>query len=98
MTRSNSVGLVRELCELGADVPELREHLLLDQAAEELDRRALRADRDLADRPRHDLVVAEAPDGDALVPLGQELGELIQVLVLAPARVDLDEREPALAP
>src|SRR5205085_12495740 len=57
-----------------------------------------RRSSDLADRARHDLVVPEAPDRHALVPLGQELGELVEILVLAPARVDLDEREPALAP
>ena len=77
--------------------PELGEHLVLDQAGEQLDRRALRADDVLADDPRDDLEVAEAPDADALVPLGQQLGELVELLVLAAARVDLEQREPALA-
>src|SRR5207237_7218818 len=68
------------------------------QAAEDLDLPSSGADRYLPDRAGHDLVVAEAPDRHALVPLGQELGELVEVLVLAPARVDLDQREAALAP
>src|SRR5205085_11866606 len=79
------------------DLPELGEELVLDQAAQELDRRSLRTARDLADRSRHDLVVAEAPDRHPLVPFGQELRKLVDLLVLAPARVDLDERKAPLA-
>ena len=51
--------------------PELRIHPVTDEAAEQLDRRALRADDLVADHPRHDLVVPVAPDRDALVPLGE---------------------------
>src|SRR5207302_7263041 len=91
-----SVGLFRELRQLRAHAPELRIHLVLDQAGEQVDRCALRADDVLADDPRHDLEVAEAPDADALVPLGELLGELVEILVLASARVDLEQREAAL--
>ena len=98
--RISSSGINRSLWRArsaGAHGPELGEHLVLDQAREQLDRRALRADDVLADDPRDDLEVAEAPHADALVPLGQKLGELVQLLVLAPARVHLEQREPALA-
>src|SRR5256885_121392 len=43
------------------------------------------------------LEVTEAPHAYALAPLGQELRELVQVFVLAAARVHLEEREPPLA-
>ena len=71
--------------------------MFLIRPGEQLDRRALRADDVLADDPRDDLEVAEAPDADALVPLGQQLCELVQILVLAAARVDLEQRQAALA-
>ena len=79
--------------QLVAELPELREEALVDQPAEHLDRRALRADDRPADDPLDDDEVAHAPDDDALVPLDQELGELVELLVLAAARVDLDERQ-----
>ena len=59
--------------------------LLVDQPAEHLDRRALGADDLVADDARDDLVVPDAPRLHALVQLGQRLGELVQLLVLAPA-------------
>ena len=67
---------------------------MVDQAAHHLDRRALRADHVAADHALHDLEVAHAPDDDALVELDQLLGELVEILELAAARVDLDERQP----
>ena len=48
---------------------------------------------DSADDPLDDDEVADAPDDDALVPLDQELGELVEVLVLAAARVHLEQRQ-----
>ncbi len=47
--------------------------------------------------PDH-LHVPEAPDADLLVPVRQVLGELVEILVLAALRVDLEQRQPALAP
>ena len=38
----------------------------------------------------------DAPEDDALVPLDQQLGELIEILVLAAVPVELDERQPAV--
>ena len=58
---------------------------------EHLDRRPLRPDDLIADDPRHDLVVADAPHRDPLVPFDQRFGELVEVLVLAPADVHLDD-------
>ena len=82
--RARSIVLLWRARSGGAHRPELREHLVLDQAREQLDGRALRADDVFADDPRDDLEVTEAPDADALVPLGQELGELVELLMLAP--------------
>jgi hypothetical protein len=76
--------LLREGRELVADAPELREEDVLDQPAEHLDRRALRADDRVADHARDDLVVADPPEVDPLVELDQRLGELVELLVLAP--------------
>jgi hypothetical protein len=56
-----------------------------DQPAEQLHGRALRPDDLGADDPLDDLVVADAPERRALVPLGEQLGELVQLLVLAAA-------------
>src|SRR5213082_256369 len=94
----NLVGFSGELGQIGADRPELREHLVLDQPGEQLDRRALRTHHVLADDASHDLEVAEAPDADALVPLGQQLRELVEILVLAAVHVQVDEGETAFAP
>src|SRR5919108_739304 len=51
----------------------------------------------VADDPRDHLVVAEAPHRHALVPLGQGFGELVEVLELTAAHVELDDREAGLA-
>jgi hypothetical protein len=69
---------------------------VLDQTREQLDRRALRADDIRADHSADHLHVAEAPDADLLVPVGERLRELVQLLVVAALRVDLEEREPTL--
>src|SRR5581483_883070 len=74
-------------------VPELGVERVVNQAAHDLDRRALRADDVAADRALHDLEVAHAPHGDALVELDQLLGEVVELLVLAAERVHLDERQ-----
>ena len=73
-------------------MPELGIHLLLGQLGEYLDGCALRPDDVLADGPRHNLEVAEVADADPLVPLRQRFGKLVQVLVRAPLRVNLDQR------
>ena len=79
--------------QLVARVPQLRIHLVLDQVAEQLDRRPLRPDHLVADDARDDLVVAHPPDGHALVPLDQQLGQLVELLELAAALVQLDDRD-----
>src|SRR5690349_19576519 len=85
------------LRQLVPDVPELREERVVDQPAHHLDRRALRADHVPADRALYDLEVAHAPHRHTLVDLDALLGEVVEVIVLAPLRVDLDERQsPAL--
>src|SRR5262249_46914493 len=80
-----------------AHVPELREELLLDQPAEQLDRGSLRAHDLVADDPCDDLVVAHPPERQALVPIDQGLGKLVEVLVLPALDVEIDERQTALA-
>ena len=60
------------------------------EPAEHLDRRALRPDDAVADHARDDAVVADAPRLHPLVELDQRLGELVQLLVLAP--VDVERR------
>ncbi len=90
LSLASSVRSVRTL-------PELGEHLVLDQPGEQLDRRALRADDVLADHAADHLHVTEAPDPDLLVPVDEQLGELVEVFVLATLRVHLEQREPALA-
>ena len=67
---------------------------MVDQPAHHLDGRPLRADDVTADRALHDLEVPDAPVDHALVELDQRLRELVQIFELAPARVDLDQREP----
>src|SRR5439155_21275439 len=94
---AKSLFLLRELRQLVPHVPELGIEAAVDEAPEELDRRALRADDLAADDPLDDLEVADAPDGRPLVPFGEQLGELVQILELAPALVDLDDREARLA-
>src|SRR5919206_5344732 len=89
--------LVRPRRDRVPGAPELRVEVLLDQAPEQLDRRPLRAHDLVADDSGDDLVVAEAPDGHALVPLRERLGELVEVLELAAAHVQVEEREPGLA-
>ena len=69
---------------------------MVDHLSEHLDRCSLGADDLVADDARDDLVVADAPHGDALIPLDQRLGEPIQVLVLASMHVELHELEPGL--
>src|SRR5207244_9543612 len=54
--------LVRELCQLVANVPELRERLLLDQPAEQRDRRPLGAHDLVADDAGGHLVVPGPPE------------------------------------
>jgi len=71
---------------------------VLDQPGEQLDGGALGADHVLSDHAADHLHVPEAPDADLLVPVDQGLGELVQILVLAAAGVDLEQRQPALAP
>src|SRR5262249_19950291 len=78
-------------------VPQRREELLLDQPAEQLDRRALRADHLVADDSRDHLVMAHPPQRQALVPIDQGLGELVQVFVLATLDVEVENRQSALA-
>src|SRR5579862_9002986 len=80
--------------QLVAHVPELREEGVVDQAPHHLDRCPLRADDVAADRALHDLEVPDAPHDHALVELDQLLGELVQLLELAAACVDLGERKP----
>jgi hypothetical protein len=72
--------------------------LCLIRPGEQLDRSALGADHVLADHAADHLHVAEAPDADLLVPVDERLGQLVQVLVVAALRVDLEQRQPALAP
>ena len=68
----------------------------MDQTAEHLDRRALGADHRVADHARDDLVVADSPEVDPLVELGERLGELVKLLELAALHVDVYEREAGL--
>ena len=90
--------LLRQRRELVAHPPELREEHVVDQPAEHLDGRALRADDGVADHARDDLVVPDPPEVDPLVPFDQRLGELVERLVLAPAYVHVRKRQPGLLP
>src|SRR5438477_5093854 len=92
--RPSSVALLRERRQAVPHLPEIRIEAFVDQAAEHLDRSALRSDDLVADDPRDDLVVPDAPRCDALVPLEQRFRELIELLVLATADVELVDREP----
>jgi hypothetical protein len=84
--------------ELVADAPELREEDVVDQPAQHFDGGALGADDGVADHACDDLVVPDPPEVDPLVELDHRLGELVELLVLPAARVDVDEREPRLLP
>src|SRR5206468_3877301 len=95
--RKPSLLLLRQLGQLVPNIPELGIEPAVNEASEELDRRPLRPDHLTADDPLDDLEVTDAPDGHALVPLGEQLGELVQILELTPALVDLDDREVRLA-
>src|SRR5436305_850275 len=95
--RLPSVALLGELGQVGAHRPEPRQQLVLDQACEQLDRRALCPDHVLSDHAADHLHVAEPPDADLLVPVDQRLGKLVQILVLAALRVDLEQRQSSLA-
>src|SRR5262245_57702128 len=88
---------LRERCQLVPDLPELRERRLRDEAAEELDRRALRPDDRVADRARDHLVVPHAPELGLLVELEERLRKLVQILVIASLDVELQDREARLA-
>src|SRR5205085_1865517 len=96
-TRESSFVLLCQRGQLVAYGPELGIELLVDQPAEQLDRCALSADDLSADDPLHDLEVADAPQRRPLVELGQRLRELVQVLELAPAPVELRQAEARLA-
>src|SRR5579863_4432559 len=74
--------------------PQIGQLALRDQLREHGDRCALRPRGVLADASHDGRVVAEAPDPDPLVPVGQRLGELVEVLELAAVLVELDEIEP----
>jgi hypothetical protein len=82
-SRRLTAAALRERGQLVADAPELGKKTC-GSAAEHLDRRALGADHGVADHARDDLVVADPPEVDPLVQLDQRLGELVQLLVLAP--------------
>src|SRR5919201_130085 len=86
----------RARCELIACSPEGGEEVVVDHLPEHLHRRALRTDDLVADDACDDLVMTDAPCGDALVPLDQRLGELVQPFVLASLDVQLDDVEPRL--
>ena len=68
--------------------PELREEDGLDEPAEHLDGRPLRADDAVADHAGDDAVVADAPLLAPLVELDERLGEPVQRVVLAPLDVE----------
>src|SRR5690242_21162517 len=85
--------LFRTCRQLVPRAPERREEVVVDHLPEHLDRRPLGPDDLVADDPRDDLVVADPPHRDPLVPFDQRLGELVELLVLAPANVHLDHVE-----
>src|SRR5438093_4895953 len=85
--------LFRPRSQLVPCTPQRRVEVVMDHLPEHLDRRPLRADDLVADDPRDDLVVADSPHRHALVPLDQRLGELVELLVLAPVHVDVGDRE-----
>src|SRR5262245_40440352 len=90
--------LLRLLRQLRSHLPELGEEALVDEPAEQLDRRPLRPDDLAADDPLDDLEVADAPGDRSLVELGERLGELVEILELTATPVQVDERQPSLAP
>src|SRR5918912_2620840 len=85
--------LFRTRSQLIPRTPQRREEVVVDHLPQHLDGRSLRAHHLVADHPRDDLVVPDAPHRDALVPLGQRLGKLVQFLVVAPPHVQLDDVE-----
>src|ERR1035441_994139 len=85
---------VEALDQHGARLPQLRELTLGDQLSQHLHRCSLRSRGVLAEVARDGGVVAEAPDPDALVPVGERLGGLVELLELPAALVQLDELEP----
>src|ERR1700680_2540019 len=91
VNRHSSPPRVELLGQAAAGGPELRELALLDQLAEHLYGRALDPDRVFAEDARDDAVVAMAPDPDPLVELDQQLGDLVEVLELAAALVELGQ-------
>src|SRR6186997_27393 len=93
---SCSVLLVGELGQPVARLPELGVEALLDQPAQELDRGALRPDHLVADHAGDDEVVAHPPQADPLVPREQQLGELVEVFVLAALDVERDDVQAGL--
>src|SRR3954452_22125730 len=95
--RPRSVLLVGELGQAVARLPELGIDALLDQAAEQLDRRSLRADHLISDHAGDDQVVAHSPQSDALVPRNQELGQLVEIFVLSTLDVERDDVQACLS-
>src|SRR6476661_1451656 len=85
---ARALGL-EQLNQPASRLPQPRHLPLRDQLAEHLDRRALRTDGLLAERPGDDRVVAKTPHPDALVPFGQQLGDLVEVLVLAAVAIQV---------
>src|SRR5438874_5579707 len=89
--------VLRARSQLVARTPQGREEVVVDHLPEHLDRRALSTDDLVADDARHDLVVADAPHGHALVPFDQRLGQLVELLLFAALDVHLDHIEPGCA-
>src|SRR4051812_11245304 len=92
--RGRSVELLRRVRDVGARPPELRVEVLLHELPERLARGARRAAALAADPALDDLEVAQPPHRHALVELDQQLADLVEVLKLAAALVELDDREP----
>ena len=65
----------------------------MDHLPQHLDRRPLCPHDLVADDAGDDLVVADPPHCDALVPLDERLGELVELLVVASLDIHLDEIE-----
>ncbi len=84
---------LRSARHLVAHGPQLGKEPDVDALAEDLHRRALRADYAPADDPLDDLQMVESPDDGPLIPGHHLLGELIQVLELVPAVVDVEQRD-----
>src|SRR6266508_1150621 len=82
--------------QLVARTPQRREEVVVDHLPEHFHRCALRAHDLVADDARDDFVVTNAPHRDALIPLDQRLGKLVELLVLPRPYVELDEIEAGL--